>query len=107
VDIPEKYRGIQRWFLLDTNLDAPRPWSQQTNIPVFSLALAQGEEGSRRWLVYAHAPLEDRRKVTILVPGYGAIVVDVPRAGAFYQISQREKKVTPVITAWVRSTSGR
>ncbi len=107
VDIPEKYRGIQRWFLLDTNLDAPRPWTQQTNIPVFGLALVQGDEGSRRWLVYAHAPLEDRRNVTIMVPGYGQIVVDVPRAGAFYQINQRERTVTPVITTWGRHKSGR
>jgi len=98
VDIPQKYRDVSRWFLLDTNLDAPRPWNQQTNLPVLSMALVQGEEGQRRWLVYAHSPLEDRREVRITVPGYGQITVDVPRAGAFYRIDQQGKKVTPVAT---------
>jgi hypothetical protein len=107
VDIPEKYHSIHRWFLLDTNLDAPRPWNQQTNIPVFSLALVRGDEGQRRWLVYAHSPLEDRRGVRIAVPGYGEIAVDVPRAGVFYQVEQRQKKVTPVVTARSREMVGR
>ncbi|MCU0915130.1 MAG: hypothetical protein MUC88_11275 [Planctomycetes bacterium] len=99
VDIPDTYRSIPRWFLLNTSLDAPRPWDQHTNIPVFSLAFVRGDEGRRRWLVYAHTPLEDRRDVRITVPGYGGITVDVPRAGAFYRIDQQEKKVTPVRAA--------
>lgn len=96
VDVPEKYRDTYRWFLLDTNLDEPRPWDLKTNIPVFSVALVRGEQGGRRWLVYAHSPLEDRRGVRIVVPGYGGIVVDVPRRGAFHVVDEREKMVTPV-----------
>ncbi|OHB66966.1 MAG: hypothetical protein A2Y76_08360 [Planctomycetes bacterium RBG_13_60_9] len=99
VDIPEKYRDIQRWFLLDTSLDALRPWDQRTNIPVFSLSLVRGDEGKRRWLVYAHSPLDNRRAVRIMVPEYGEITVDVPRAGTFYSIDQQQKKVTPVVAA--------
>ncbi len=95
-DIPEKYRDLDRWFLLDTNLDPQRPWDLKTNIPVFSLALLQGEKGSRRWLAYAHSPLEDRQKVTITVPDFGEVTIDVPRAGAFYLIDERDKKVTQV-----------
>ena len=85
-DIGEKYRDVNRWFLLDTNLDSPRPWQHKTNIAVFSLALVQGDGANRRWLIYAHSPLEDRQGVNITVPGFGKITVDVPRAGAFYTL---------------------
>ncbi|MHC4625644.1 MAG: hypothetical protein ACYTDV_01565 [Planctomycetota bacterium] len=95
-DIPEKYRDINRWFLLDTNLDSPRPWQYKTNIPVFSLALVRGDGANHRWLIYAHSPLEDRRGVNITVPGFGKITVDVPRAGAFYLIDEANRTTTPV-----------
>jgi hypothetical protein len=95
-NVPEKYRGIDRWFLLDTNLDPPRPWVHKTNIPVFSMALMQGLADKRRWLLYAHSPLEDRRDVTITVPGFGAATVDVPRAGAFYLIDEADRTTAPV-----------
>lgn len=96
IDIPEKYRDLDRWFLLDTSLDLPRPWEQKTPIAVFSLALVQGEQGEQRWLVYAHSPLEDRQGVTITVPDFGEVTVDVPRAGAFYLLEQHNRKVTPI-----------
>jgi len=95
-DIPEKYRDIDRWFLLDTNLDARRPWEHNTNIPVFSLALVLGTKGMRQWLVYAHSPLNDRKDVTIAVPDFGKITADVYRAGAFYLVEEQNKKVTPI-----------
>ncbi|MBW3599318.1 MAG: hypothetical protein KY475_18875 [Planctomycetes bacterium] len=53
-DVPERYRKVNRWYLLETNLDPPRPWRQDVNLPVFSLALVLGETGSRRWLLYVH-----------------------------------------------------
>jgi len=83
-DVPDKYRSVDRWYLLDTSLDSPRPWDSDTNIPVFSLALARGAGRKRRWLVYAHSPLEDRQGVKITVPEFGGITVDVGRAGSFY-----------------------
>jgi hypothetical protein len=93
-DVPEKYRDVRRWYLLDTNLDAARPWELSTNIPVFSMALVLGEPGRRRWLVYAHSPLEDRRGVEITLPEFGKLTVDVPRAGAFYTIDERGGKTS-------------
>ena len=95
-DVPEKYRQLDRWFLLDTNLDAPRPWTMTTNLPVFSMALVQGGAGTRRWLVYAHSPLEDRQQVTLTLPGYGPLTVAVPRAGAFYLVEEASRKVQPL-----------
>jgi hypothetical protein len=96
VDIPDKYKDTPRWYLLSTNLDPKRPWDQQTNISVFSLALVRGETSSRRWLLYAHSPLEDRRQVEIKIPDYGEVTVDVPRAGAFYLIEERNRQVTRI-----------
>ena len=95
-DIPEKYKQFDRWFLLDTNLDAPRPWKLKTNIPVFGLALVRGEKPTRRWLIYAHSPLEDRKKVEITIPGYGQITIDITRAGVFYLLNEQERKFTRI-----------
>ncbi len=92
-NIPDKYRPLDRWFLLDTNLDPPRPWTMTTDIPVFSMALVQGDAGKRRWLVYAHSPLEDRRNVRITLPGFGEIAADVPRSGAFCVVEEGSRKV--------------
>ncbi len=92
--IPDEYKNVDRWFLLDTSLDPPRPWKLDTEIPVYSLALVDGTEGNRRWLVYAESPLEDRKNVQITVPEYGKITVDVPVAGAFYVVNEKSKKVT-------------
>lgn len=94
--IPEEYKTAERWFLLDTNLDPPRPWKLDTEIPVFSLALVNGSQGNRKWLVYAHSPVQDRKAVEITIPGYGRVTVDVPVAGAFYEVDEATKKTSPV-----------
>jgi hypothetical protein len=94
--IPDEYKNVDRWFLLDTNLDAPRPWKLDTEIPVYSIAFVDGTKGNRRWLVYAHSPLQDRRSVEITIPDYGKITVDVPVAGAFYTVDEKTKKIAPV-----------
>lgn len=96
VDIPEKYKNVPRWYLLDTSLDAKRPWTHKTNIPVFSMALVLGGKGERRWLLYAHSPLEDRKAAEITIPGHGKVTVDVPRKGAFFVVAERTGAVTPV-----------
>jgi hypothetical protein len=96
-DVPAKYDGVERWFLLDTSLDPPRPWEQTTDLPVFSLALERGDQGSRTWLVYAHSPLADRDAVEIEVPDFGPISVDVPCAGAFYVVDEQNGKVRRVL----------
>lgn len=99
VDVPKKYDGIQRWYLLDTNLDPPRPWGETTNLPVFSLALERGEKGSRQWLLYAHSPLEDRTGVKVTIANYAPVTINVPRAGTFYLVTEKDNKVTQLDTA--------
>jgi hypothetical protein len=93
VDVPERYQKLDRWFALDTSLDPPRPWNLQTKLPIFSLALVQGEAGSRRWLLYAHAPVAAQDGVEITIPDYGKVTVDVPRGGAFYLVSEQDGRV--------------
>ena len=97
VNIPDKYLAKDRWFALDTNLDPPRPWTMRTNIPVFSLALVTGQEPQRRWLLYAHSPLEDRHDVQITIPEFGEVAVEVRRAGAFYAIDEKARRPVTVI----------
>jgi len=92
--IPEKYQDLHRWYLLETELDPPRPWSPTTNLPVFSLALQQGEKGDRQWLVYAHAPLKDQRDVLVTLPEYGTLELDVPRRGAFFLVQEHPRTLT-------------
>jgi hypothetical protein len=99
VDIPTKYQAIPRWYLLDSDLDPPRPWDLKTDIPVFSLALVMGEKPARRWLVYAHAPLADREGVEITIPDYGTATIDAPRAGAFYLLEESPRQVKHLTTS--------
>jgi proline racemase len=40
--------------------------------------------------------LKDRKDVTISVPGFGGITVDVPRVGAFYLIDEKNRTTAPV-----------
>lgn len=93
VDLPEKYQRIDRWYNLDTDLDAPRPWNLKTKVPVFALALVRGERSDRRWLLYAHSPEQDRGAVQITIPAYQSVVVDVPRCGAFYLVRESTGEV--------------
>lgn len=94
VDIPVHLKNVHRWYLLDTNLDPKRPWEPKTNLPVFSMALAIGEEGARRCLLYAHSPLEDRKAVEIRIPGFRKVRVDVPRRGAFFEVNEKTGEVS-------------
>lgn len=102
-NMPDYLRGVDRWYLLDTDLDPERPWGLRTEIPVFALALVLREEAPaldrspamHRWLVYAHSPLEDRQRVRIRIPGYydESIEVDVPVEGAFYILDEESGEV--------------
>ena len=96
-EIPVEYQQEDRWFLLDTNLDAPWPWTQSTEIPVYSLALVMGKAPEREWLVFTHAPKSARIGVQLTVPEYGPITVDSSQTGSFYLVSEKTKKVTPVV----------
>jgi hypothetical protein len=96
--IPEKWRDIDRFFLLNTSLDPPEPWQLDTEIPVFSLARRIGEGPNRQWLLYAHAPVKTRQQVRIEIPEFGQVTVDVTPGGNFYLIKASDRSATPVAT---------
>lgn len=95
-NVLDKYKDEDRWFLLNTNLDAPWPWDNETEIKVFSLAHRIGEKPNRRWLVYAHSPLKSRKGVKVEIPEYKKITIDVPVAGVFYEIDENKHSVKKV-----------
>jgi uncharacterized protein (TIGR03437 family) len=91
------YDTEDRWFLLNTNLDpAPETWGYFTEFPVLSLALVLGESPARQWLVYAHAPVGERRDVIITLPDFGDIKVDVSPAGSFFLVDEATREVRPI-----------
>ena len=97
INVPEEYRNVERWFLLDTSLDPPRPWEMSTELPVFALGLVLGESPEREWLVYAHSPLKDRKNVEIVLPGYGPLRIDVGPAGNYYHVVEKGKETKPIL----------
>ena len=95
-NVPEEYKSVPRWFLLNTSLDPKRPWSLSTELPVFSLALVLGQAPQRQWLVYAYSPLQDRSNVQVTIPGYGPIGIGVRPSGVFYEVSEDTQEVKEV-----------
>jgi hypothetical protein len=95
VKIPSEYKTMERWFLLDTNLDPIRPWSLHTDIPVFAIALLIGNKPDREWLVYGHSPLKGRSEVKIFIPDYQAVELDISQGGSFYHVVEN-KTVTKI-----------
>jgi hypothetical protein len=86
--IPEELKNQKRWFLLDTNLDPRKPWTLETEIPVFSLALELGRKPEREWLIYAFAPLVNEREVTVQIPGERSARITAGEAGHFYLVRE-------------------
>ncbi len=106
-NVPEDVAKLDRWFLLDTSATPERPWKLDTVIPVFASALELGEgpfEGSknrppstREWLIYAHAPLGERKDVTIALPGFGPVTADVAVGGTFIHVTEEARQVKALV----------
>lgn len=92
--IPDEYKNVPRWFLLNTSLDKPRPWTLSTEIPAFALALVLGQAPEREWLVYAFSPLGDRKDVTVTLPGHGIIALDFSKSGNYFYVSEKDGRIT-------------
>ena len=94
---PEEYKDEDRWFLLDADVNPQqRPWKLSEEISVYSLALVRGAAPARQWLIYAHAPVSARKDVTLTLPGYEAVTVDVSVGGSFWLVDEKSKSTTPV-----------
>lgn len=95
-NVPDEYKAINRWYLLDTSLDPKWPWDLYTEVPVYSLALVLGQAPEREWLVYAYAPLGEKKDVEVTLPGYGQIKIDATPAGVFYSVIEKTKQTTKI-----------
>jgi len=95
-DIPEEYKKAVRWYLLDADANPKKPWNLSTGLSVFPLALVLGESPNREWLVYVHSPLKDMERVSIDLPGYGALTVGASPAGCFYHVVEKIRSVERV-----------
>jgi hypothetical protein len=99
--IPDTIKQVDyhAFYGLDTNLDPPKPYNEggpvedQSTFRVFAQAHVLGAEPNRRWLVYAHAPRGDETGVTITIPGYGPIRMDVSQAGSFCEVTETDRGV--------------
>ena len=94
--VPPEYQSADRWFLLDTSLDPKWPWALDTRLQVFALALVQGRTPQRQWLIYAHGPTGARREVTISIPDYKAIRINVEVGGSFFVVDEKTGSVKAV-----------
>jgi hypothetical protein len=89
--VPAEWQNIPRWFLLDTPANPPRPWSTETSLDVYSIALVLGSKPQREWLVYAHAPLaEQARSVQVRIPDGLLVTVRVTRSGCFTNVRESD-----------------
>ena len=94
-NIPVQYQNDPRWFLLDTDKNPAKPWSDSTNIKVWAFALVKGETPNREWLIYAQSPEGNISGVTIDIPGYGNVLVNSSVNGNFYET--KESNIDSVI----------
>jgi hypothetical protein len=94
--IPERFKNTNRWYHLGTNLDPKYPLKLNSVLPVFTLARVIGEKPRREWLLYAHAPRGDRKGVTVDIPDYKKVKVDIHLSGSFYHIVEKDGAIEPV-----------
>jgi len=87
--VPPEYEDRDRWFLLDTSLDPPRPWKLDTPLEVFALAYVRGTKPNREWLIYAHAPKGAKKGVRVTIPDFEKqVMIDVSVGGDFNVIKE-------------------
>ncbi len=85
----------QRWFLLDSRDNPDRPWSADTPLAVFALALELGDAPSRQWLVYAFSPLGQLDTTVVSIPGGPREApVRTSREGAFTLLKETSDRLS-------------
>jgi hypothetical protein len=91
IGIPELIANEDRWFRLATKEDPTGRWRLPTELPSFALALVMGEKPSRRWLVYTHSALGERKKLKTIIPDGPTVAIDSPVAGAYWIVEEGGK----------------
>jgi hypothetical protein len=97
-DVPrEKFQPmVGHYYGLSTSLDPEKPeeeapeFGRNSKFWVWAQAQVIGQKPERRWLVFAHAPREDKEDVRITIPGHGEITMDVPQGGAYAVVREKD-----------------
>ena len=93
--IPEKWKEVDRWYHLSTDCDPAINWRSDGGnslkydgtFPVWTMARVIGDAPDREWLVYAFAPLGEKKNVSVKIPEYGIIKLDtISVGGSFYLV---------------------
>lgn len=90
--LPTSLKQSRRWYLLDSNLNPPRPWSLDTSLRVYSIALSLGIAPHREWLIYAFSPLDEGVSTTVTIPQGPMTDVQASRTGCFSILDETAKK---------------
>lgn len=90
VSLPADWKAVDRWFLLESVANPPRPWRLDTPLAVYPLALETGQAPERRWLVYAFAPsAREAIEARVTLPGLGDVHARASRRGCFTVYAER------------------
>ena len=92
-DIPPRWQSLPRWFLLEAEGNPSRPWTLETPIPVFALALELGTAPSREWLVYASSPLDESRELRIRLRDGVQPKLRATQGGCFSRVVESGQRV--------------
>ncbi len=93
-ELDTKYENMTRWFLLNTNYDAKKPWTLHANIPVFAIANVYGEAPHREWLLYCFSPLGNRDDVIVEIPDYKNVNINSSISGQYTYIKETDNTKT-------------
>jgi len=96
IGIPELIANEDRWFRLPTSDDPTGRWRLQTELPSFALAMVLGEAPERRWLIYTHSSLGEKKKLRTRIPGGPEVAVDSPVGGAYWLFEEKGKRLRRV-----------
>jgi len=91
IGIPDLIASEDRWFRLPTSEDPAGRWKLQTELPSFALALVMGEAPTRKWLVYSHSALGEKKKLKTKIPGGREVAIDSPVGGAYWLVEEKGK----------------
>lgn len=95
-NVPEAMRGVNRWFLLDTSVMPAPPLRLDTEFRVYALARVIGAKPHRYWLIYAHAPRGPEKDITVSIPDFAQIKINVSEAGSFYLVQEHSGQVCAI-----------
>lgn len=93
--LPQEFAAMERWFLLDTPANPPRPWKANTPLKVFAMALERGDAPHREWLIYAFSPLDASVKTTVRLND-GQIPVVATTDGTFVHYQENGSRIDEI-----------